>query len=232
MSSNGRTSPQRILVVEDEPAVAETIAYALKTEGFEPIHVCTGAAGLKALESGGIALIVLDVGLPDGNGFDFCRTVRSRSEVPIVFLTARHEEVDRILGLELGGDEYLEKPFSPRVLTAHVRAVLRRTGRQQAAAASPPGPFRIDEERRVVVYRGVALDLTPYEFAILREMVRRPGQVFSAERILDIAGAENSLGEAARQHVKSIRRKLRAVAPDADPIETRHGFGYVLVDEQ
>src|SRR3954469_3958397 len=126
-----------ILIVEDEPAIADTLLYALRTEGFAPEWCATGRAGLAALAVKSFALVVLDVGLPDGSGFDVCKQIRAGSAVPVLFLTARNTELDRVLGLELGGDDYLAKPFSPRELTARVKAILRRT--QSAAVASPPG---------------------------------------------------------------------------------------------
>ena len=116
-----------ILIVEDEPAIADTLMYALKTEGFAPEWCSTGRAGLAALAAKPFALVVLDVGLPDGSGFDVCKQIRAQSPVPVIFLTARNAELDRVLGLELGGGDYLVKPFSPRELTARVKAILRRT---------------------------------------------------------------------------------------------------------
>src|SRR4051812_18672451 len=116
-----------ILIIEDEPAIADTLVYALKTEGFAPEWCATGRAGLAALASKSFALVVLDVGLPDGSGFEVCKQIRKSSSVPVIFLTARNTEIDRVLGLELGGDDYLAKPFSPRELTARVKAILRRT---------------------------------------------------------------------------------------------------------
>jgi two-component system catabolic regulation response regulator CreB len=227
----------RVLVVEDEPSVVEAVRYALETEGFAAVCVSTCAEGLRRVEEGGVDLAVLDVGLPDGSGFDLCRAVRQRFDLPIVFLTARREDVDKVLGLELGGDAYLEKPFSPRVLTAHVRAMLRRAGEAGdagggGAEAASWGPFRVDEERKAVTCRGEALALTPKEYAILAAMVRRPGVVFSAERVLEIAGAENSQGEAARKHIQAIRRKIEAVLPGPSPVRNRPGFGYVLGDAE
>src|SRR3954471_21413413 len=123
-----------ILVVEDEPAIADTLFYALKTEGFTPEWCATGRAGLAALAAKPFALVVLDVGLPDGSGFDGCKTIRAHSAVPVLFLTARNTELDRVLGLELGGDDYLAKPFSPRELTARVKAILRRTNGAKGAS--------------------------------------------------------------------------------------------------
>src|SRR5687768_11520695 len=128
----------RILIVEDEPAIADTLIYALKTEGFAPEWCATGRAGLAALAAKPFALVVLDVGLPDGSGFDVCKQIRTRLAVPVLFLTARNTELDRVLGLELGGDDYLTKPFSPRELTARVKAILRRTNGGSAIIGNPP----------------------------------------------------------------------------------------------
>src|SRR5262245_22592543 len=170
-----------ILIVEDEPAIADTLVYALKTEGFAPEWCATGRAGLAALAAKSFVLVVLDVGLPDGSGFEVCKTIRARSAVPVIFLTARNSELDRVLGLELGGDDYLVKPFSPRELTARVKAILRRTngGAAVPAAASAPAPtptgtgapaaeFAVDEERCAISFRGTPLELTRYEFRLLK----------------------------------------------------------------
>src|SRR5881394_840810 len=129
------TALPRVLIIEDEPAIADTLVYALKTEGFAPEWCATGRAGLVALAAKPFALVVLDVGLPDGSGFDVCKTIRNSSSVPVLFLTARNTELDRVLGLEIGGDDYLVKPFSPRELTARVKAILRRTN---GNGVSPP----------------------------------------------------------------------------------------------
>ncbi len=253
----------KILVIEDEPSIADTLLYALKTEGFAPEWCATGRAGLAALAAKEFAFVVLDVGLPDGSGFDVCKTIRARSEVPVLFLTARNTELDRVLGLELGGDDYLTKPFSPRELTARVKAVLRRTaGRSGAAgtkdaapnsgaaepAATPgsgaevaeskagaggrtAGPeLIVDEERCTVRFRGVALELTRYEFRLARVLAARPGRVFSRDQLMTAAWEDPgaSLDRTVDAHIKSLRAKLRAVAPDADPIQTHRGLGYSL----
>src|SRR6185369_7297494 len=145
-----------ILIIEDEPAIADTLVYALKTEGFAPEWCATGRAGLAALAAKSFALVVLDVGLPDGSGFDVCKAIRAHSAVPVMFLTARNTELDRVLGLELGGDDYLVKPFSPRELTARVKAILRRTNggaklNQDASSLEVPANaermFEVDDER-------------------------------------------------------------------------------------
>lgn len=235
--------PPKILIIEDEPAIADTLVYALKTEGFEPQWCATGEAGLAALSRQNFALVVLDIGLPDGSGFDFCRTIRTRSAVPVLFLTARSSEVDRIVGLEIGGDDYLVKPFSPRELTARVRAILRRANGNVISSALPAPPpsasepaatatptFAIDEARCRISYRGASLDLTRYEYRLLRALAQQPGRVFSREQLMSAAWEEPgaSLDRTVDAHIKTLRAKLRAVDPNRDPIQTHRGLGYSL----
>jgi two-component system catabolic regulation response regulator CreB len=239
----------RILIVEDEPAIADTLIYALKTEGFAPEWCATGRAGLAALAAKPFALVVLDVGLPDGSGFDVCKQIRSRLAVPVLFLTARNTELDRVLGLELGGDDYLVKPFSPRELTARVKAILRRTNGNSAppdaASSSAPTPvpaaalpanlsgeFVVDEERCSIRFRGVLLELSRYEFRLLKTLVAKPGRVYSREQLMNAVWEDPtaSLDRTVDAHVKMLRAKLRGVAPDADPIQTHRGLGYSLRD--
>jgi len=226
---------QRILVIEDEPAIADTITYALKSEGFEPVWCATGVEGRAAIARGDVALVVLDVGLPDCNGFDLCREIRRSSTVPVIILTARGAEVDRVVGLEIGADDYMVKPFSPRELTARVRAVLRRApGTAPAAQAAPAttgtGPFAIDETRKVITYHGTPLELSRCEYRILEVLVRSPGQVFSRRQLMEAAWDEPEVSDerTVDTHVKTIRRKLAAIRPEEEPIETRRGFGYCL----
>jgi two-component system catabolic regulation response regulator CreB len=179
--------------------------------------------------------VVLDVGLPDVDGFDLCRQIRSRSAVPIVFLTARGEEIDRIVGLEIGADDYISKPFSPRELTARLRAIFRRINREVAPVPEKPDAvgFAVDEDRRRIGYRGTWLDLTPSEYRLLLALVRRPGRVFSREELMGLAWDDPgaSLDRTVDAHIKAIRAKIRDAFPDADPIETRRGFGYALRSE-
>ena len=222
-----------ILIVEDEPAIADTLVYALRTEGFAPEWCATGRAGLEALAAKPFALVVLDVGLPDGSGFDVCKTIRKSSTVPVLFLTARNTELDRVLGLELGGDDYLVKPFSPRELTARVKAILRRTGGDAPAATTAgkaAGEFVVDEARCSVAFRGTVLDLTRYEFRLLKTLVASPGRVFSRDQLMAAAWEDPgaSTDRTVDAHIKTVRAKLRAVAPNTDPIQTHRGLGYSL----
>ncbi len=237
----------KILIIEDEPAIADTLVYALKTEGFEPHWCATGTAGLAALRAHAFSLVVLDVGLPDGSGFEFCKAIRLISAVPVFFLTARSSEIDRVVGLEIGGDDYLVKPFSPRELTARVKAILRRA--QMAASPAPvaaaptsvsvpaeasraPG-FVVDEARCRISYRGQALELTRYEYRLLKTLVAEPGRVFSRDQLMERVWEEPgaSLDRTVDAHIKSLRAKLRAIAPDQDPIQTLRGMGYAMKEQ-
>ncbi|BDU78388.1 two-component system response regulator CreB [Mesoterricola sediminis] len=214
---------QPILIVDDEPAIADTLIYALRTEGFEPAWCDLGSRAITAVEASEPALVILDVGLPDLSGFEVCRRIRRFSEVPILFLTARDGEVDRVVGLELGADDYVTKPFSPREVTARVRTILRRT-----RPAPPPAGFRIDAAARKAHYAGRLLDLTRFEFDLLRTLVARPGRVFTRTELMETvwAGAEDTQERTVDTHVKTLRAKLRAAAPEADPIQTHRGVGY------
>jgi two-component system catabolic regulation response regulator CreB len=223
--------PGTILIVEDELAIADSIAYALRTDGFEPLHVSLGQHGLDAARAQPApALIVLDVGLPDMNGFEVCRQLRQFSNVPVIFLTARSDEIDRIVGLEIGADDYVTKPFSPRELVARIRVVLRRlTVAPQPAAASVRFELREPEAR--IVYCGQPLELTRYEYLLLKTLLEHPGHVLSRARLMDRvwADAPETLDRTVDAHVKSLRAKLRHIDAAADPIQTHRGMGYSLL---
>ena len=218
-----------ILIVEDELAIADSIAYALRTDGFTPLHVALGQDALAAMRvPQAPALIVLDVGLPDMNGFEVCRQLRQFSNVPVIFLTARSDEIDRIVGLEIGADDYVTKPFSPRELVARIRVVLRRLAPAPAPAQAPR--FELREHEARIVYCGHALELTRYEYLLLKALLERPGHVLSRAQLMDRvwADAPDTLDRTVDAHVKSLRAKLRLVDPAADPIQTHRGMGYSL----
>jgi two-component system catabolic regulation response regulator CreB len=220
-----------ILVVEDEPGIADTLQYALRTEGFEPRCCSTGEAALAAADEA--ALVILDVGLPDLSGFEVFKRLRARHDsLPVLFLTARADEIDRVVGLELGADDYVTKPFSPRELVARVRTVLRRSA---AAAALPAAdtPFRCDEGKRLIHYYGRALELSRYEYGLLKTLITRPGFVFTRERLLELVWDDDSdsLDRTVDAHVKTLRAKLKAVAPALEPIRTHRGVGYALAED-
>ena len=223
---------QTILVVEDEATIAETIVYALQTEGFIPLWKTTGHEALAVLAARPVALVVLDVGLPDMSGFEVCREAQKRASVPVIFLTARSSEVDRIVGLELGADDYLAKPFSPRELTARVRAVLRRTS-DRNVPAPPAGVWQHDEARCRICYRGRALELTRNEYRLLAALLASPGRVFSREQLMTAAWEDPgaAIDRTVDAHIKLLRAKLRQAAPDSDPLVTHRGLGYSLREE-
>jgi len=231
------TPPKTILVVEDEAAIAETITYALQTEGFTPVWKSTGRDALAALAEQPVALVVLDVGLPDMSGFDVCREIHARGRTPVIFLTARSGEVDKIVGLELGADDYLAKPFSPRELTARVRAVLRRTNGNGPAAPAPAATgssgWAHDAARCRIAYRGQPLDLTRNEYRLLAALLASPGRVFNREQLMEAAWDDPgaALDRTVDAHVKLLRAKLREITPDDDPIVTHRGLGYSLREE-
>jgi two-component system, OmpR family, catabolic regulation response regulator CreB len=221
--------PRLILIVEDEPAIVDTLEYALRSEGFRTDRAATGEAALRRLSAGGVDLVVLDVGLPDGSGFEVCREIRRQSSVPVLFLTARASEVDRVLGLELGGDDYLAKPFSPRELTARVKAILRRTvpATGEVPTKGPAG-LTIDRETMTVRCGGRPVWLTRYEFRLLATLAARPGRVFTRDQLMEAAWEDPgaSLDRTVDAHIKTLRAKLRGAEATADPIRTHRGVGY------
>ena len=231
--------PKTILIVEDEAAIADSLAYALRTDGFAPVHVTLAAEALKILhdETADVALAILDIGLPDMSGFELCRQVRQFSDVPVIFLTARNEEVDRIVGLEIGADDYVTKPFSPREVVARVRVVLRRLvpkaapDGKQGQAEAPGFDVRAAEAR--ILFRGRPLDLTRYEYLLLKTLAEHPHQVFSRAQLMDRVwtDAPDTLDRTVDAHIKSLRAKLRAVDDSCDPIRTHRGLGYSVVPE-
>ncbi len=219
-----------ILVAEDESAIADAVVYALQAEGYRAEHCLLGGEVVPRVRAGGIDLVVLDVGLPDSSGFDVCRALRTVSEIPVIFLTARDGELDRVLGLELGADDYVVKPFSPRELVARVRARLRRHGQAASEGWQRCGSFDFDTEGRRIRYLGVALDLTRYEFGLLAALLQRPGAVLSRTRLMDRVWGDalDSSDRTIDTHIKTLRAKLHAVAAGADPIRTHRGLGYSL----
>ncbi|WP_341888663.1 two-component system response regulator CreB [Variovorax sp. YR752] len=221
-----------ILIVEDEPGIADTLQYALRTDGFEPHWAATGEAALQRQREAPAALVILDVGLPDLSGFEVFKRLRAFSDVPVVFLTARADEIDRVVGLELGADDYVAKPFSPRELVARVRTILRRAARAGAAPV-PARPFQVDEGRRQIRFYGQPLELSRYEYGLLKTLVERPGHVYSRDVLLDKVWDthSDSLDRTVDAHVKTLRAKLKVVAPGLEPIRTHRGSGYALAED-
>jgi two-component system catabolic regulation response regulator CreB len=241
-------SNPRILIAEDESGIADTLQYVLRTDGFVPVWCPTAAQAIAQFAAEPPALAILDVGLPDMNGFELFKRLQALpggAQVPMLFLTARSDEIDRVVGLELGADDYIAKPFSPRELVARVRTILRRSGRaaQGAPAAAPPAPvpapgapatpFALDLERMQIRYYGRLLELSRYEYGVLRLLVQRPGRVYTRDDLLRLVWdeASDSFDRTVDAHVKTLRAKLKAIAPEVDPIRTLRGTGYALNED-
>lgn len=223
-----------ILIVDDEPAIADTLAYTLRADGFAVEHCLLGHEALGRLQAGQHDLLVLDVGLPDLNGFDVCRALRRFSDIPVLFLTARADEVDRIVGLELGGDDYVAKPFSPREVVSRIRAILRRLDREPRPArparqADPAPAFRHEADAQRIAFHDQWLSLTRYEYALLALLLERPGRILSRSQIMENVWQDGgeSLERTVDTHIKTLRSKLRAIR-DEEVIQTHRGVGYSL----
>lgn len=229
---------KRILVVEDEPSILDNILYSLETEGFEADGCSTGEDALRLFGKTQFDLAIMDIGLPDTSGFELFKSIRERTDLPVIFLTARADEIDRVAGLEMGADDYVVKPFSPRELSARVRVVLRRVAagtsfiQRESTENTPPGdvPIEIDEERIRVTYFGEVVALSSTEFRLLRAFRQHPGRVWSRNQLMDIAWNDPaaSMERTVDAHVKTLRSKLKTIRPDVDPIETHRGIGYAL----
>lgn len=216
-------TPRDILIVEDEPAIADNIVYALKTEGYAPHWCRTGEQGLQHMADAPPALVILDIGLPDMSGFDVCKSIREQTDTPIIFLTARDSEVDKVVGLEIGGDDYVTKPFSPRELTARVRARLRNQDRGR-----PDTGFRHDEAGQQIQLDGRPLALTRYEYRLFAILLQQPRRVFSRDQLLEQAWSDpaGAFDRTVDTHIKTLRQKIRGIAPTLNPIRTHRGAGY------
>jgi two-component system, OmpR family, response regulator len=224
----------RILVVDDDPHIREVILIALRKAGMTATEAADGKAALTRFAGDRPDLIVLDVGMPEFDGLEVCRQIRKSSDVPILFLSARDEEIDRVLGLEIGGDDYVTKPFSPRELVARVNVILRRsaaraTTTQAQAAELAHGRLRLDQDAHAAHFGDAPLSLTALEFGILRTLLGRPAVVFNREQIMAAAYQMNIQvsDRTIDSHIRNIRAKLAAVGC-ADVIETVHGVGFKL----
>ncbi len=224
---------QTVLVVEDEPGIARLVRDYLDRAGFRPAIATTADMAIDRLGTDSPDLVVLDLGLPDRDGLDVLRAIRQRGSTPVIILTARGDEVDRIVGLELGADDYVVKPFSPGELMARVRAVLRR-GETAASTVDvlEVGMLRIDSPRMRVSSGGNPVELTATEFQLLSTLAREPGRVFSRSQLLGAVHGvlSETYDRAIDAHVKNIRRKLEATGDDTQYIQTVHGVGYRFID--
>jgi len=220
---------QAILVVEDEPDIASVLVDYLRHEGFAPQHVDNGTVALDSILRQPPALVLLDVMLPGRDGMSILQAVRQHSQVPIIMLTARVEEIDRLLGLNLGADDYICKPFSPREVMARVRTVLRRTAPPVTTSAAPRA-LVLDRDNRSATLQGQPLQLTAKEFELLRTLVASPGRVFARSQLLDSAYSDDldANQRAIDSHIKNLRRKCAAIDPDHEWIRSVYGVGFVL----
>ena len=221
---------QRILIVEDEPKLAQLLVDYLQADGYACTVVRDGHAAIPALREHEPVLVVLDLMLPGRDGLSICRELRSFSTVPVIMVTARISEVDRLLGLDSGADDYICKPYSPREVVARVRALLRRTGWDAAQTAADERTLVIDDVALRATVRGQVLDLTPAEFKLLRTLAAHPGRVYSRNAVLDQLHTDGRTvtDRAVDSHVRNLRRKLAAATDGVDPIRSVYGVGYAL----
>lgn len=228
-------SGETILVVDDEPKILKTVRAYLENAGFRVVTAGDGQMALTVYRHEKPALVVLDLGLPGMDGLDVARTLRRDSNVPIIMLTARVDEADKLIGLELGSDDYVTKPFSPRELVARVRAVLRRTGGEREEAPVPivAGDVAIDMERRQVTVSGQSVELTPTEFDLLVVLARHPGRVFTRLELLDrVQGyAFEGYERTVDAHVKNLRHKIESDPKQPRYLETVYGVGYRFAEQ-
>ena len=220
----------RLLVVEDETSIAEPLAYMLEKEGFEVAVAMTGPAALTEFARAGADLVLLDLMLPGLSGTEVCRTLRSTSSVPIIMLTARDSEIDKVVGLELGADDYVTKPFSHRELVARIRAVLRRPSEPEdvASAALQAGPVRMDVDRHLVTVAGTPVSLPLKEFELLELLLRNAGRVLTRQQLIDRVWGSDYVGDTKTLdvHVKRLRAKIEPEPGMPRHLLTVRGLGY------
>jgi two-component system, OmpR family, response regulator len=229
----GARMARKILVADDDPHIREVVSFALEKAGMQAVPARDGREALEFLKKDGFALVVLDINMPEMDGLDVCKELRKVSQVPVLFLSSRDDEIDRVIGLEIGGDDYVTKPFSPRELVARVNAILKRTGAKAPAKEDKGvlqcGQIALDPEKFQARFGDKDVALTSTEFAILKGMMRRPEKVFERDNIIDIAYSANIhvSDRTIDSHIRHIRQKfLKAGCKSV--IETVHGVGYKL----
>ena len=222
----------RILIVEDEESYSEPLAYMLKKEGYDAVVAATGPEGIDAFERGGADLVLLDVMLPGMSGVDVCRELRSRSGVPIIMLTAKDSEIDKVVGLEMGADDYVTKPYSGRELLARIKAVLRRRGEAEAGEGDElvVGPVEMDVERHVVTVGGKGVAMPLKEFELLEMLMRNEGRVLTRMQLIDRVWGSDYVGDTKTLdvHIKRLRAKIEPDPGSPQHILTVRGLGYKL----
>ena len=226
-----------ILIVEDEKEIADTLTYVLASEGFTPTWVANCESAIDNLADNHYDIGIFDVGLPDGSGFELLKKIRQTgNQLPVIFLTARGEEIDRIVGLEIGADDYVTKPFSPREVVARVKVVLKRIAKQPEQPEQTnttdvnSSIFDHKVDQRVITYHGEPMDLTRAEYELMTEFIAQPGRVFSRRQLIESIWSSNhpSDDRAIDTHIKTLRAKLKTRDPHKEFITTHRGFGYSL----
>lgn len=222
-----------ILCVEDEQAIVLPLRYALEREGWQVVWVAQGQQAIELCQQQTFDFIILDVGLPDINGFDVCKQLRLFCSTPLLFLTARDDEIDRIIGLEIGADDYCTKPFSAREIVSRIKAIWRRMEQAvqtQSTVAPSSSCWQIFPERLSIVYCGQVLQLTRYEYGLLKYLIEHPEQVFSRQQLMNAVWEypDHSLERTIDTHIKSLRQKIKQITPDDEQIITYRGTGYGL----
>jgi two-component system catabolic regulation response regulator CreB len=221
--------PSTILIIEDEAEIADTLRYAVDSEGMQSIWASQGRLGLAAIEEHEVDLVILDVGLPDCSGFELLKQIRQTNDLPVMMLTARSDEVDRVVGLEIGADDYVTKPFSPREVVARIKAILKRSQNGTQVLVQVQG-FELNETAREIRYRHAPLVLTRSEYILLTTLIAHPGQIFSRRQLIEHIWSDQhpSDDRIIDTHVKALRAKLHKIDPASTPIVTHRGFGYAL----
>lgn len=221
-----------ILIIDDEPAIANAVQFSLKQNGFDSVSVGLGSEALAAVAQSKFALAILDIGLPDIDGFELCKQLQKKTSIPVIFLTARSDEIDRVVGLEIGADDYVCKPFSPRELIARVKIVLKRH-HASPTAANNTSELNCDVEARQISWKGQSLNLTRYEYAIMHLLLKAPNKIFSREEIMEKVwvAPDHSLDRTVDTHIKTLRSKLRAIDSTQEVVITHRGIGYSLAKD-
>lgn len=232
---------KHILCVEDDAAIVMPLRYALEREDWQVTWANTGTQAIDYVQEQSFDFIILDVGLPDINGFDVCKKIRHFNHTPLLFLTARDDEIDRIIGLEIGADDYCAKPFSSREIVSRIKAIWRRMEIQNQLKNAQsneikdnpqqtPQVWQCHDECLQIYYLGTLLQLTRYEYRLLKLLIDHPEQVFSRQQLMDYIWEhpEHSLERTVDTHIKSLRQKLKHISTEHDPIQTHRGFGYSL----
>jgi len=229
---------KKILLVEDEQSIADALVFSLEQDNYEVVWCHLATEALKVLDDQRIDLVILDIGLPDINGFDLCKMIKAKIDLPIIFLTARQEEVDKLIGLEIGGDDYITKPFSLREVSSRIKVILKRYARSDIdinlSDTKRLGNCSINSITLEIQYFNQVLDLTRYEYLLFKTLIESPNRVFSREVLMQQVWdePERSYERAVDTHIKTLRAKLKKINDKVLPIKTHHGLGYSFNEKE